>query len=106
MNLANPKTCLEKKLPLVCAARALPFAATRHSRQHRRPAGKRACILLGSGAASVAMGMYHSTSGKRGFGPHVVPARKHFTRDQARAVLSAEDELRSAPETQARCVGG
>jgi len=52
----------------------------------------------------VIMGMYHSTSGKRGFGPYEVETCVSFTDAQAKAVLQEEDRLRASPVTQARFV--
>ena len=44
--------------------------------------------------------MYHSTSGKIGYEPHVVFSSANLTREEVRAVLRAEDELRASAEVQ------
>eukprot|EP00696_Hemimastix_kukwesjijk_P019732 gnl/Hemi2/909_TR323_c0_g1_i1.p2 gnl/Hemi2/909_TR323_c0_g1~~gnl/Hemi2/909_TR323_c0_g1_i1.p2 ORF type:complete len:169 (-),score=46.24 gnl/Hemi2/909_TR323_c0_g1_i1:660-1166(-) len=46
------------------------------------------------------MGMYHSTSGKRGYRVHFHPTPWQLDREQARAVLEAEDALRASKEYQ------
>lgn len=48
------------------------------------------------------MGMYHSTSGKRGFEPHYVASAVEFTLEQAKAILELEEELRASPAIQAK----
>lgn len=49
------------------------------------------------------MGMYHSTSGKHGFGGYHVRCDTEFTKEQAKALLEAEERLRASKQTQARC---
>jgi len=46
------------------------------------------------------MGMYHSTSGKRGFEPYQMPTDFHIDKEVLRRVLIREDELRSSEEYQ------
>jgi len=48
------------------------------------------------------MGMYHSTSGKHGFGGYHVRCDTEFTKEQAKALLEAEERLRASKQTQAR----
>lgn len=46
------------------------------------------------------MGMFHSTSGKFGFEPHVVLSRARLSRDELLRIMTEEDKLRASKETQ------
>lgn len=46
------------------------------------------------------MGMYHSTSGKTGYEPHIEPTSVSFSRDELRRIFAREDELRASAATQ------
>jgi len=46
------------------------------------------------------MGMYHSTSGKRGFEPYQISTDFYIEKEVLRSILIREDELRSSEEYQ------
>jgi len=46
------------------------------------------------------MGMFHSTSGKYGFEPHIVNTRARLSKEELKKIMMEEDRLRASKEIQ------